>query len=87
MVAGRECYKCYLRSTFAHADSGGFEKPPLRKHKRCQQCVKTDETSNDNNHKLGSFDKLFRDKNGRPNRLIQILGRDKTAKRLRNSSS
>jgi hypothetical protein len=37
MVAGRVSYKCYLRSTFAHADSGGFEKPPLRKHQRCVQ--------------------------------------------------
>jgi len=34
MVAGRVSYKCYLRSTFAHADTGGFEKPPLHKHKR-----------------------------------------------------
>jgi hypothetical protein len=31
----------YLRSTFAHADSGGFESPPLRKHKRWE--VKVDE--------------------------------------------
>jgi hypothetical protein len=38
MVAGRVSYKCYLRSTFAHADSGGFEKPPLRKHKRWAHC-------------------------------------------------
>ena len=48
MVAGRVSYKCYLRSTFAHADSGGFEKPPLRKHKRCGQPRWTDEkTEND----------------------------------------
>jgi hypothetical protein len=45
MVAGRECYKCYLRSTFAHADSGGFEKPPLRKHKRWRQHPATDSTT------------------------------------------
>jgi len=35
MVGWRVSSKCYLRSTFAHADSGGFESPPLRKHKRC----------------------------------------------------
>jgi hypothetical protein len=37
MAGWRVSYKCYLRSTFAHADSGGFESPPLRKHKRCAQ--------------------------------------------------
>jgi hypothetical protein len=39
MVAGRVSYKRYLRSTFSHADSGGFEKPPLRKHKRWLQAL------------------------------------------------
>ena len=34
MVGWRVSSKCYLRSTFAHADSGGFGSPPLRKHKR-----------------------------------------------------
>jgi hypothetical protein len=36
MVAGRQSYKYIYPTTFAHADSGGFEKPPLRKHKRWQ---------------------------------------------------
>jgi hypothetical protein len=35
MVAGRQGIKYINPTTFSHADSGGFEKPPLRKHKRC----------------------------------------------------
>lgn len=35
MVAGRQGIKYIYPTTFAHADSGGFQKPPLRKHKRC----------------------------------------------------
>jgi hypothetical protein len=41
MVAGRQGIKYIYPTTFAHADSGGFEKPPLRKHKRCAQGGKT----------------------------------------------
>ncbi len=37
MVAGRKGIKYIYPTTFSHADSGGFEKPPLRKHKRCMQ--------------------------------------------------
>jgi hypothetical protein len=34
MVAGRQGIKYIYPTTFSHADSGGFEKPPLRKHQR-----------------------------------------------------
>jgi len=34
MVAGRQGIKYIYPTTFSHADSGGFDKPPLRKHKR-----------------------------------------------------
>jgi hypothetical protein len=37
MVAGRQSIKYIYPTTFSHSDSGGFEKPPLRKHKRYQQ--------------------------------------------------
>jgi hypothetical protein len=37
MVAGRQGIKYIYPTTFSHADSGGFEMPPLRKHKRWQQ--------------------------------------------------
>jgi hypothetical protein len=34
MVVGRQGIKYIYLTTFSHADSGGFEKPPLQKHKR-----------------------------------------------------
>ncbi len=37
MVAGRLSIKYICLTTFSHVDSGGFEKPPLRKHKRWWQ--------------------------------------------------
>jgi len=37
MVAGRQGIKYIYPTTFSNADSGGFEKPPLRKHKRYGQ--------------------------------------------------
>jgi hypothetical protein len=40
MVAGRHSIKYIYLTTFSHADSGGFEKPPLRKHKRWWQAVR-----------------------------------------------
>jgi hypothetical protein len=39
MVAGHQGIKYIYPTTFAHADSGGFEKPPLRKHKRWRQAL------------------------------------------------
>ena len=33
MVAGRQSIKYIFPTTFSPADSGGFEKPPLRKHR------------------------------------------------------
>ena len=37
MVARRQGIKYIYPTTFSHADSGGFDKPPLRKHKRYAQ--------------------------------------------------
>jgi hypothetical protein len=34
-VAERQGIKYIYTTMFSHADSGGFVKPPLRKHKRC----------------------------------------------------
>jgi hypothetical protein len=47
MVAGRQNIKYIYPTTFTHADSGCFKKPPLRKHKRCAQGGKVGSGDND----------------------------------------